>query len=47
MALADLPLDMIDAGLEHLLNWPFEDEEALDFKVKIAKNLVQITLAQF
>ena len=32
MALADLPLDMLDAGLQHLINWPFEDTDAEEFK---------------
>ena len=42
MALADLPLDMLDAGLEHVFNWPFEDdEEAQRFKAYFDKYLLE------
>ena len=32
MSLADLPLDLLDAGLNYLKDYPFEDDDTKEFK---------------
>ena len=31
--LADLPLDLLDAGLNYLKDYPFEDDDTKEFKI--------------